>query len=160
MAKGFFNVPTPTNEPVLNYAPGSKEKAEVKEMLSTLRSQVWDIPMYIGGEEIRTEDQRPISPPHDHQHVIAHYHHGDEHHVELAIQAAMNAKEEWEALSWEHRASIFLKAADLIAGPYRAKMNAATMLGQSKNIFQAEIDSACENHRFLEIQCALHDTNL
>ena len=149
MTKGFFNVPVPKNEPVLEYLPGSKEKAELKEMLGQLRSQVWDIPMYIGGEEVRTEDKRPISPPHDHQHVIAHYHHGDEGHVDLAINAALNAKEEWEKLSWEHRASIFLKAADLIAGPYRAKLNAATMLGQSKNVFQAEIDSACELIDFL-----------
>ncbi len=149
MVKGFFNVPYPKNEPVLNYAPGSVEKTEIKEMLNSLRSQVWDIPMYIGGKEIRTEDKRPISPPHDHQHVIAYYHHGDEGHVEQAIQAAMNAKEDWENLSWEHRASIFLKAADLIAGPYRSKLNAATMLGQSKNVFQAEIDSACEIVDFL-----------
>lgn len=142
-------MPVPKNEPVLDYAPGSKEKAELKEMLRKLRSQVWDIPMYIGGKEIRTEDTRPICPPHDHQHVIAHYHHGDEGHVELAINAAMNAKEDWENLSWEHRASIFMKAADLIAGPYRARINAATMLGQSKNAYQAEIDSACELIDFL-----------
>ena len=149
MAKGFFNVPIPKNEAVLDYAPGSKEKAELKDMLRTLRSQVWDIPMYIGGEEIRTEDKRPISPPHDHKHIIAHYHHGDAEHVELAIKAAINAKEDWEGLSWEHRASIFLKAADLISGPYRAKINAATMLGQSKNAYQAEIDAACEIIDFL-----------
>ncbi len=149
MVKGFFNVPVPKNEPVLEYRPGSKERAELKEMLELLKSQEWDIPMYIGGEEVRTEDKRPISPPHDHQHVIAHYHHGDGGHVDLAINAAMNAKEDWENLSWEHRASIFLKAADLIAGPYRAKINAATMLGQSKNAFQAEIDSACELIDFL-----------
>jgi len=142
-------VPVPKNEPVLDYAPGSKERAELKEMLGQLRSQVWDIPMYIGGKEIRTENKRAISPPHDHQHVIAHYHHGDADHVDLAINAAMNAKEDWEKLSWEHRASIFLKAADLLAGPYRAKINAATMLGQSKNVFQAEIDSACELIDFL-----------
>lgn len=149
MAKGFFNVPAPKNEPVLDYAPGSKEKAELKEMLSTLRSQVLDIPMYIGGEEVRTEDKKPISPPHDHQHILAHYHQGDASHVELAINAALNAREDWENLSWEHRASIFLKAADLIAGPYRAKINAATMLGQSKNVYQAEIDAACELIDFL-----------
>ncbi len=149
MAKGFFNVPAPKNEPVLDYAPGSKEKAELKEMLSTLRSQVLDIPMYIGGEEVRTEDKKPISPPHDHQHILAHYHQGDAIHVELAINAALNAREDWENLSWEHRASIFLKAADLIAGPYRAKINAATMLGQSKNVYQAEIDAACELIDFL-----------
>lgn len=149
MAHGFFTVPKPKNEPVLSYAPNSNEKRELKEMITSLRSQVLDIPMYIGGKEIRTEDIRPISPPHDHKHIIAHYHHGDEGHVELAIAAAMNAKEEWEKLGWEHRASIFLKAADLIAGPYRAKINAATMLGQSKNVYQAEIDSACELIDFL-----------
>lgn len=149
MVKGFFNVPVPENEPVLSYAPGSKEKAELKEMLSLLRSQVIDIPMYIGGEEIRTDNKKPISPPHDHKHIIAHYHQGDAGHVELAINAALNAREDWENLSWEHRASIFLKAADLLAGPYRAKINAATMLGQSKNAYQAEIDSACELIDFL-----------
>jgi len=149
MAKGFYQVPSPKNEPVLSYAPGSKEKAELKDMLNTLRSEVWDIPMYIGGEEIRTENKIPISPPHDHKHVIAYYHQGDEGHVDLAINAALNAKDEWENLSWHHRASIFLKAADLIAGPYRAKINAATMLGQSKNAFQAEIDAACEMIDFL-----------
>ncbi len=149
MAKGFYNVPIPKNEPVLDYAPGSKEKAELKDMVNTLRSQVWDIPMYIGGEDIKTGNKKPISPPHDHKHVIAHYHEGDEGHVDLAINAALNAKEDWENLSWQHRASIFLKAADLIAGPYRAKINAATMLGQSKNAFQAEIDAACEMIDFL-----------
>ena len=149
MIKGFFNVPVPKNEQVLDYAPGSKEKAELKEMLRSLQSQVLDIPMYIGGEEVRTENKKPISPPHDHQHIIAHYHQGDATHVDLAINAALNAREGWENLSWEHRASIFLKAADLIAGPYRAKINAATMLGQSKNVFQAEIDAACELIDFL-----------
>ena len=149
MTKGLFNVPVPQNEPVLDYAPGSKEKAELKKMLRSLKSQVLDIPMYIGGEEIRTENKKPISPPHDHQHILAHYHQGDESHVDLAINAALNAREDWENLSWEHRASIFLKAADLIAGPYRAKINAATMLGQSKNVFQAEIDAACELIDFL-----------
>jgi len=149
MAKGFYIVPIPKNEPVLDYAPGSKEKAELKDILNTFRSQVWDIPMYIGGEDIRTDNKKPISPPHDHKHVIAHYHEGDEGHVDLAIKAALNAKEDWENLSWQHRASIFLKAADLIAGPYRAKINAATMLGQSKNAFQAEIDAACEMIDFL-----------
>lgn len=149
MAKGFFNVPAPKNEPVLDYTPGSKEKVELKEMLSSLRSQVIDIPMYIGGEEVRTDNKKAISPPHDHKHIIAHYHQGDSTHVDLAINAALNAKEEWENLSWEHRASIFLKAADLIAGPYRARINAATMLGQSKNAYQAEIDAACELIDFL-----------
>ena len=149
MSKGFFNVPIPINEPVKSYRPGSSEKKELKEALKELRSQVLDIPMFIGGEEVRTNDQRPISPPHDHQHIIANYHQGDKSHVERAINAAMAAKPAWEALAWEQRASIFLKAAELIAGPYRAKINAATMLGQSKNAYQAEIDSACEMIDFL-----------
>lgn len=149
MATGFFNVPHPTNEPVKNYAPGSEEKAKLKSMLSSLRSQVLDIPMIIGGEEVRTENKKTISPPHDHQHVLAHYHFGDEEHVNLAINAALNAKEDWENMAWEHRASIFLKIADLISGPYRAKINAATMLGQSKNVIQTELDAACELIDFL-----------
>ena len=149
MSKGFFKVPIPINEPVKSYRPGSSEKKELKEALKELRSQVLDIPMFIGGEEVRTNDQRPISPPHDHQHIIANYHQGDKSHVERAINAAMAAKPAWEALAWEQRASIFLKAAELIAGPYRAKINAATMLGQSKNAYQAEIDSACEMIDFL-----------
>ena len=149
MLKGFFNVPVPVNEPVLNYAPGSPERAELKAMLSELRSQVVDIPMFIGGEDVRTENKKRISPPHDHKHTIAWYHHGDSSHVDQAINAALDAKEAWENMAWEHRASIFLKASDLIAGPYRARLNAATMLGQSKNAFQAEIDSACELIDFL-----------
>lgn len=144
MATGFFKLPHPTNEPVKNYAPGSTEKKELKSMLASLRSQVLDIPMIIGGEEIRTENQVAICPPHDHQHVLGHYHFGDEGHVDLAINAALNAKEDWENMAWEHRASIFLKAADLISGPYRARINGATMLGQSKNVIQTEMDAACQ----------------
>jgi 1-pyrroline-5-carboxylate dehydrogenase len=147
--KGFFNVPVAKNEPVLNYAPGSKEKAEVKKALQEMRSKQVDIPMFIGGEEVRTGVRQAIRPPHDHQHVLGHYHKGDGSHVEQAINAALGAKAAWNELSWEHRASIFLKAADLIAGPYRARMNAATMLGQSKTVFQAEIDAACEIIDFL-----------
>ncbi len=149
MLKGFFNVPVPMNEPVREYAPGSPERAELKAMLAELRSQIIDIPMYIGGEEIRSENKKRLSLPHDHQHTIAWYHHGDASHVDQAINAALEAKEAWEDMAWEHRAAIFLKAADLIAGPYRAKLNAATMLGQSKNAFQAEIDAACELIDFL-----------
>lgn len=149
MSKGFFNVPIPINEPVKSYSPGSGEKKELKEALKELRGQVLDIPMFIGGEEVRSNDLRPISPPHDHQHIIANYHQGDKSHVERAINAAMAAKPAWEALAWEQRASIFLKAAELIAGPYRARINAATMLGQSKNAYQAEIDAACEMIDFL-----------
>jgi 1-pyrroline-5-carboxylate dehydrogenase len=144
MSTGFFKIPTPINEPILSYAPGSKERAAIKKALAEARATVLDIPMYIGAEEVRTENKKTLSPPHDHKHVLAHYHMGDKSHVEQAINAALAAKELWANLSWENRASIFLKAADLLAGPYRSKINAATMLGQSKNAFQAEIDSACE----------------
>jgi 1-pyrroline-5-carboxylate dehydrogenase len=121
----------------------------LKAALEQARSQQIEIPMYIGGEEVYTDHRKPLSPPHDHQHVLAHFHEGDQAHVNQAIQAALNAKEAWSNLSWEHRSSIFLKAAELIAGPYRAKLNAATMLGQSKSAYQAEIDSACEMIDFL-----------
>lgn len=154
MSKAIFNVPYPQNEPVKSYAPGSPEKTELKAALSDLKSQVLDIPMYIGGEEIRTDNKAEINPPHEHKHVLAHYHIGDETHVHQAINAALDARKSWAALTWEHRASIFLKAADLLAGPYRAKMNAATMLGQSKSVFQAEIDAACELIDFLRFNAA------
>ncbi|MFA6261772.1 MAG: L-glutamate gamma-semialdehyde dehydrogenase [Bacteroidia bacterium] len=146
---GFFNVPVPVNEPVLNYAPGSKERTELKAALAEARAKVIDIPMYIGGQEIRSGKTMEIRPPHDHQHVLGQFHISDATHVTQAIDAALAAKAKWEALSWEQRAAIFLKAAELIAGPYRAKLNAATMLGQSKNAYQAEIDSACEIIDFL-----------
>jgi 1-pyrroline-5-carboxylate dehydrogenase len=149
MPKGFYTVPVPKNEPVLNYAPGSKERQALKKALEEARAKVVDVPMYIGGEEVRTENKKKLSPPHDHQHVLGYYHEGDKTHVAQAVQAALNAKELWATLGWEHRASIFLKAAELLAGPYRYKINAATMLGQSKNAFQAEIDSACELIDFL-----------
>jgi len=149
MPKGFYQVPVPKNEPVLNYSRGSKERKLLKEALEEARSQVLDVPMYIGTEEVRTGNKKKMSPPHDHQHVLGYYHEGDRSHVEQAIQAALNARELWANLGWEHRASIFLKAADLLAGPYRYKINAATMLGQSKSAYQAEIDSACELIDFL-----------
>jgi 1-pyrroline-5-carboxylate dehydrogenase len=149
MSKGFYSIPTPKNEPVLSYAPGSKERIALKKALDEARSGKADIPMYIGGEEIHTEKKIRLSPPHDHQHVLGHFSEGDKSHVDQAIAAAMNAKPLWADMSWEHRASIFLKAADLIAGPYRNKINAATMLGQSKNAYQAEIDAACELIDFL-----------
>ncbi|MCB0733889.1 MAG: L-glutamate gamma-semialdehyde dehydrogenase [Flavobacteriales bacterium] len=141
---GFFKVPTPKNEPVKNYAPGSPETIELQAKLTSLRSVELDIPMYIGGEEIRTQKTKSIHPPHDLKHTLGQFHQGDATHVEKAIESAMTAKESWEALSWENRASIFLRAAELIAGPYRAEINAATMLCQSKNAYQAEIDAACE----------------
>ncbi|SIS81925.1 L-glutamate gamma-semialdehyde dehydrogenase [Belliella pelovolcani] len=149
MLKGFFNVPEPKNEPVKSYAPGSPERIELQKTLKEFRAQQVDVPMYIGSEEVRTGKKKPMSPPHDHQHVLGYFHEGDRSHVEQAINAALGAKEAWESMEWEQRAAIFLKAADLLAGPYRAKINAATMLGQSKNAFQAEIDSACEFIDFL-----------
>jgi len=149
MLKGFFNVPTPQNEPILNYGPRSVERAALKVALNEARAQKIDIPMYIGGKEVRTGKKLEIRPPHDHQHLLATFSEGDKSHVEAAITAALAAKTDWENLAWEQRAAIFLKAADLLAGPYRAKVNAATMLGQSKNAYQAEIDSACELIDFL-----------
>ncbi|WP_291786229.1 aldehyde dehydrogenase family protein, partial [Cecembia sp.] len=133
MLKGFFNVPTPHNEPVKSYAPGSPERKELQAKLKELRAQEVDVPMYIGAEEVRTGKKKPLSPPHDHQHILGYFHEGDASHVEQAINAAMGAKYAWEHMEWEQRAAIFLKAADLLAGPYRSKINAATMLGQSKN---------------------------
>ncbi|TND09327.1 MAG: delta-1-pyrroline-5-carboxylate dehydrogenase, group 1 [Bacteroidetes bacterium] len=149
MPKGFYKVPAAVNEPIKSYAPGSPERAELKKMLEQLRSAELDIPMYIGGKEVRSGDKVRLAPPHDHKHTLGYFHKSGKEHIQQAIDAALAAKEKWAALSWEHRASIFLKAAELIAGPYRAKLNAATMLGQSKNAFQAEIDSACEITDFL-----------
>jgi len=149
MLKGFFNVPAPVNEPILGYAPGSKERELLKAALADARSKQIEIPMYIGVEEVHTEVKGKVTPPHDHQHVLGKYSIGNKNHVKQAIDAALTAKADWENLAWEHRAAIFLKAADLIAGPYRYKLNAATMLGQSKNAYQAEIDSACELIDFL-----------
>lgn len=149
MLKGFFNVPVPVNEPVKSYAPGSAERKELQAMLKELRSKQIDVPMYIGGKEVRSGNKVRMAPPHDHKHTLGYFHKSDKSHVKQAISAALAAKAKWEALAWEHRASIFLKAAELIAGPFRAKLNAATMLGQSKNAFQAEIDSACEIIDFL-----------
>ncbi len=149
MPKGIYKVPVPANEPVMPYAPGSKERKEVTAALKAARNMETDIPMYIGSEEVRTGNKVPLSPPHDHQHILGHFHEGDRSHVEQAINAALGAKEAWAGLPWEQRASIFLKAAELMAGPYRAKINAATMLAQSKSVFQAEIDAACEMIDFL-----------
>jgi 1-pyrroline-5-carboxylate dehydrogenase len=154
MSNGFFKVPVPRNEPVLSYAPGTKERAALKSALAEARAQELDIPMYIGAEEVRTGNKKKLSPPHDHRHVLGYFHAGDKGHIEQAINAAMAAKELWGNLSWENRASIFLKAADLLAGPYRYKINAATMLGQSKSAYQAEIDSACELIDFLRFNVA------
>lgn len=149
MATGFFKVPTPHNEPVKTYAPGTPERKELQEKLKEMRSEVRDIPMYIGDKEVRGGQKIELRPPHDRNHLLGHFYKSDKAHVTQAIEAALAAHEQWQSLTWEHRASIFLKAADLIAGPYRAELNAATMLGQSKNAYQAEIDSACEIIDFL-----------
>ncbi|HEX9980045.1 MAG TPA: L-glutamate gamma-semialdehyde dehydrogenase [Flavobacterium sp.] len=149
MLKGFFQVPKAVNEPVKSYAPGSPEKAAVLAEYKRMWETRVDVPLYIGKDEIRTGDTRNITPPHDHQHIVGTYHLAQKAHVERAISEALSARKNWGDLPWEHRASIFLKAAELIAGPYRAKINAATMIGQSKNIFQAEIDASCELIDFL-----------
>ncbi|HQW23562.1 MAG TPA: aldehyde dehydrogenase family protein, partial [Bacteroidia bacterium] len=120
MSNGIYQVPVAINEPVLNYAPGSPERASIKAALKKMRSEVRDIPMYIDGKEVRTDKQGQVRPPHDHQHVVANFHQGNKTHVEAAIKAALAAREKWASLDWEHRASIFLKAAELLAGPYRA----------------------------------------
>ncbi|WOC39379.1 L-glutamate gamma-semialdehyde dehydrogenase [Polaribacter sp. HL-MS24] len=144
MARGFFNVPKAVNEPVKGYAPGSPERAEVLATYKEMYNGNVDVPMHINGEEVRTGNTKNITPPHDHQHVVGQYHTADIAHVDAAISTALAAREAWSSVSWMERASIFLKAAELLAGPYRARMNAATMLAQSKNVYQAEIDAACE----------------
>jgi len=149
MLKGFFSVPQPQNEPVLNYGPRSLERGALKAALDEARAQVLEIPMYIGAKKVHTGKRFEIRPPHDHKHLLATFLEGDAATVTAAIDAALAAKTNWENLPWEERAAIFLKAADLLAGPFRAKVNAATMLGQSKNAYQAEIDAACELIDFL-----------
>ena len=149
MLKGFFHVPKAVNEPVKSYAPNSPEKKAVLEAYKTMWNETIDVPNYIGSEEIRTGNTRNMSAPHDHKHVVGTYHLAEKKHVEQAIASALEAKEAWANLAWEQRAAIFLKAAELIAGPYRARINAATMIAQSKTIYQAEIDSSCELIDFL-----------
>jgi 1-pyrroline-5-carboxylate dehydrogenase len=152
MPKAVYQVPYPSNEPVNSYAAGSKEIKSLIAQYKTMYNQApIDVPMYIGSEEIRTSDKRPMSPPHDHHKVLGHYNYGDKSHVKKAVDAALAAKQDWSNLPWEQRAAIFLKAADLLAGPFRDKMNAATMLAQSKNVYQAEIDAACELIDFLRM---------
>ena len=149
MSNGIFNVPVAANEPIYDYAPGTPEReALLASYKAQFNAQV-DVPMYIGGEEVRTGNTGNLTPPHDHQHVIGTFHEGDASHVEAAIEAALAAKDRWSNMPWEHRASIFLKAAELISGKYRYKINAATMLAQGKNCFQSEIDSVCEFADFL-----------
>ncbi len=149
MSNGIYQVPAAINEPVLNYAPGSAERKNLKAALTEMRSKVIDVPMYIDGKAVHTDKKGDLRPPHDHQHLLGKYSIGDASHVTMAINAALKAKEQWANMEWEQRASIFLKAADLLAGPYRAEINAATMLAQSKSAFQAEIDAACEMIDFL-----------
>jgi 1-pyrroline-5-carboxylate dehydrogenase len=149
MSNSIFKVPVAINEPVLNYAPGSPERKSLKAALEAMRKEVIDVPMYIGGKAIHTDKKGEMRPPHDHQHLLGKYSIGDAGHVKMAIDAALNARQQWADMEWEQRSSIFLKAADLLAGPYRAKINAATMLAQSKSAYQAEIDAACEMIDFL-----------
>jgi 1-pyrroline-5-carboxylate dehydrogenase len=149
MGKGFFNVPIAVNEPVKSYAPGSPERKEVLETYKAMFNSKVEVPMYINGKDVKTGNTRRMSPPHDHQHVVGDYHIAEKKHVEEAISTALEARQSWSQMPWEQRAGIFLKAAELIAGPYRAKINAATMIAQSKNIYQAEIDAACELIDFL-----------
>lgn len=149
MLKGFFNVPKAVNEPVKSYAPGSPERAKVAETYKAMWNSQVEVPLYIGSEEIKTGNTKKMSAPHDHQHIVGVYHQADRALVEKAITEALEARKKWAAMAWENRASIFLKAAELLAGPYRAKINAATMIAQSKTIHQAEIDSACELIDFL-----------
>ena len=144
MSKGVFNVPVATNEPVKSYEPGSAEREELLSTYQAMYNSTIDVPLYIGGETIHTSEKINMVPPHNHQHVLGQYSMATAEHVNMAIDAALKAREKWAAMPWHQRVAIFLKAADLLAGPFRAKINAATMLAQSKNVFQAEIDAACE----------------
>ena len=149
MSNGFFKVPKTINEPVNAYAPGSVQHKDLIDTYNKMFNEQVDIPFYIGGKEYRTGNTVDIHPPHDHQHCVGKYHTADKEHIELAVEKAAEARVKWAKTSWEHRAAIFLKAADLLAGPYRYRMNAATMIAQSKNVMQAEIDAACELIDFL-----------
>ncbi len=144
MTRGFFKVPTAINEPVKGYAPSSPEREELLATYKKMYASIIDIPMHINGKEIKTGKTKNITPPHDHQHIVGHFHTAEKNHVDEAIATALAAREAWSSVSWMERASIFLKAAELLAGPYRNRMNAATMIAQSKNVHQAEIDAACE----------------
>ncbi len=149
MSNGFFKVPKAINEPVNSYAPGTAEHTDLIATYNKMFNEQIDIPFYIGGKEYRTGKTVDIHPPHDHQHKVGQYHTADKTHIELAVEKAAEAREKWSKTSWEHRAAIFLKAAELLAGPFRYRMNAATMIAQSKNVMQAEIDAACELIDFL-----------
>jgi 1-pyrroline-5-carboxylate dehydrogenase len=160
MLKGFFNVPKAVNEPVKSYAPNSPEKAAVLAAYKQMWNAKIDVPLYIGSEEIRTGNTRNMTAPHDHKHIVGTYHLAEKSHIEKAIANCLENRTKWANMAWEQRAAIFLKAAELIAGPYRAKINAATMIAQSKNIFQAEIDASCELIDFLRYNVEFYDTNL
>ncbi len=149
MGKGFFEVPVAVNDPIKNYAPGSPERKKVLETYKEMFNNTIDVPLYINGEDIKTGNTATMSPPHDHKHILGNYHKAEKKHIEIAISTALEARVSWATIAWEQRAAIFLRAAELIAGPYRAKINAATMLAQSKTIHQAEIDAACELVDFL-----------
>ncbi|WP_136668590.1 L-glutamate gamma-semialdehyde dehydrogenase [Flavobacterium sp. H122] len=149
MLKGFFNIPKAVNEPVKSYLPDSPETVAVHKAYNAMWNSTIDVPLYIGSEEIRTGNTRNMTPPHDHKHVVGTYHLAEKAHIEKAIANALESRTKWANMAWEQRAAIFLKAAELIAGPYRAKINAATMIAQSKTIHQAEIDAACELIDFL-----------
>jgi len=149
MGSAIFEVPIPINEPVLTYAPGTPERRAVKEELERQASKVAKIPLVIGGQEIDTAEKGMLVMPHDHGHVLAEYSMAGEEELKAAVNAALDVRAQWYSMPWEHRASIFLKAADIITGPWRQRLNAATMLGQSKTIYQAEIDVVCEHEDFL-----------
>ena len=149
MGKGFFNVPIAINEPVRAYAPGCEYREAISKAYKKMYNSTLDVPMYINGKDVKTGNTKPMSPPHDHKHVVGHYHLAEKSHVDQAIATALEARTNWAEMPWEHRAGIFLKAAELIAGPYRARINAATMMAQSKTIHQAEIDASCEFIDFL-----------
>ena len=144
MSNAYFKVPTPYNEPVLNYAPGSEEKAELKKKIAEMKATKVEIPLIIGGKEIKTGKTAEMRAPHDHSILLGVYHKAGKEEVNMAIEAALKAREEWAEMPWEHRAAIFLKMADLLAGPWRSTINAATMLGQSKTAYQSEIDAVAE----------------
>ena len=149
MGKGFFKVPIAINEPVKSYKKGSTERKEVLSTYNKMLQQTIDVPMYINGENIRTGNTQTMHPPHNHKHLLGAYHIASKEHIKTAISTALEARKSWSELPWEQRAGIFLRAAELIAGPYRAKINASTMIAQSKTVFQAEIDAACEFVDFL-----------
>jgi Delta 1-pyrroline-5-carboxylate dehydrogenase len=160
MNNGIFHIPRPVNEPVFNYAPGSPERAALKQEIERLRKDRMDIPLIIGGKEVRTEKTAPIRRPDAHNEVLGVYHIAGEEEARMAIKAALDAKTEWAALPWEERAAVFLRAAELISVKYRALMDAATMLCQSKTAHQAEIDAVCEVIVFFALQSMVHGADL